>query len=742
MSSSNQNATGFGTAPVFLTAISTILGAILFLRFGYAVGSVGFMGALGIIAISHMVTIPTAMAIAEIATNEKVEGGGEYYIISRSFGLNIGAAIGIALYFSQAISVAFYVIAFAEAFKPVIEYVNNSFGLGITDIRVVSVPALILLAVLMLTKGADLGVKALYIVAGVLFFSLIMFFLGGPIEEAAAQGGSKLFGKIEGGDSFFIVFAICFPAFTGMTAGVGLSGDLKNPRKSIPLGTLSATIIGMLIYVGLSYKFSVSAIPDDLVNDEMIMAKIALWGPIIPIGLACATVSSALGSVLVAPRTLQALAQDKVFPSRRFNWFLAKGKGEKKEPMNATAMSLVVALVFVLIGDVNVVARIISMFFMVTYGALCLISFLQHFAGDPSYRPSFRSRWYISLAGAVLCIYLMFKMEPLFGILAVIFMVLVYLGISKHLGGKQGMAQIFQGVIFQVTRNLQVFLQKADKEVIQSWRPSMICISGDSFKRLSAFKLMTWISHRYGFGTYLHYMNGYVSKESCAEADEVLEQLVKQADYSDSNVFFDTIISPSFTTAVAQSIQLPSVSGKTSNTFLFEYFRDSEGCTPDILDNLSMIQSAGFDLCILSSSERAFGFNSQIHIWITKGDIENASLMILLSYIIAGHPDWRRAQIKIFAIFPEDEITEQNDQLIELIEEGRLPISHRNVVVFPQTDEIGTKQIINEKSEEADLTIIGFRGESTKQLGKEVFEGYDDLGNILFVNSLSPKQIR
>ena len=113
---------GFGTVPVFLTAISTILGAVMFLRFGYAVGSVSFYGTVFIIIIGHLVTIPTALAIAEIATNQKVEGGGEYFIISRSFGINIGAAIGIALYFSRAISVAFYVIAFAEAFDPVIEW--------------------------------------------------------------------------------------------------------------------------------------------------------------------------------------------------------------------------------------------------------------------------------------------------------------------------------------------------------------------------------------------------------------------------------------------------------------------------------------------------------------------------------------------------------------------------------------------------------------------------------------------
>ena len=151
-----------------MTAISTILGAVLFLRFGYAVGNVGFLGTAAIVLISHLVTIPTAMAIAEIATNQKVEGGGEYYIISRSFGINIGAAIGLALYLSQAISVAFYVIAFAEAFDPVFAWVLEEWGIQLEDKRLVSVPALTFLGILILTKGADLGMKALYVVVAVL----------------------------------------------------------------------------------------------------------------------------------------------------------------------------------------------------------------------------------------------------------------------------------------------------------------------------------------------------------------------------------------------------------------------------------------------------------------------------------------------------------------------------------------------------------------------------------------------
>ena len=149
---------GFGTAPVFLASISTVLGAILFLRFGYAVGHGGLLGALLIILLGHLVTIPTALAISEIATNRRVEGGGEYFIVSRSFGTTIGGAIGISLYLSQAISVAFYMIAFAEAFRPLDSILQNVMP-GEFDPRFISLPATGLLAVLMLRRGAGVSLS-------------------------------------------------------------------------------------------------------------------------------------------------------------------------------------------------------------------------------------------------------------------------------------------------------------------------------------------------------------------------------------------------------------------------------------------------------------------------------------------------------------------------------------------------------------------------------------------------------
>ena len=170
-------------------------------------------------------------SISEIATNKRVEGGGEYFIVSRSFGLNIGATIGTVLYFSQAISVAFYVIAFTEAFSFFFDFIKDRFDV-ILPRQVISIPVMMLLAFLIIRKGANLGVKALYFIVAILAISLLMFFLGST-DYASESGFSFANAEFRNGNSFFLIFAIIFPAFTGMTAGVGLSGDLRNPGKSI-----------------------------------------------------------------------------------------------------------------------------------------------------------------------------------------------------------------------------------------------------------------------------------------------------------------------------------------------------------------------------------------------------------------------------------------------------------------------------------------------------------------------------
>ncbi|MCK3685034.1 amino acid permease [Maribellus sp. YY47] len=731
----------FGTAPVFFTAISTILGAILFLRFGFAVGTLGFWGVVIIILLGHLVTIPTALAISEIATNKRVEGGGEYFIISRSFGLNIGATIGIALFFSQAISVAFYIIAFTEAFEFFFDFLAKTYDF-ILPRQVISLPVMFGLAVMIVKKGANLGVKALYVVVGILFISLILFFMGST-SHAANVDYSLADSKFRNPESFFLVFAIIFPAFTGMTAGVGLSGDLKKPSKSIPLGTILATFSGMIIYFFVIFKLAGSASVEDLLNKQLVMGDIAIAGAVvIPLGLAASTFSSALGSFMVAPRTLQALALDKAFPSKKINTWLSAGNPEDNEPKHASLVTSVIAFVFVALGNVNAVASIISMFFMVTYGSLCLISFLNHFGSSPSYRPTFKSRWYISLVGFLVSVWVMFKISTTYALLAIVVMTLVYLYVNHYHKHRKGFASIFANAIFQLNRDIQIMLQKKRSKVMQQeWRPSAICISNKPIHKNKAFQLLNWISYKYGFGTYLHLIEDYYSKNTVKEAEKKLGEILEAINEVDNFVYVDTIISPSYTSAISQAIQIPGIAGMENNMVIFEYDKEQPDNLKKVIENFALVNSGRFDICILACSEKPMNMRNGIHIWINSLDTENSNLMILLSFIILGHPELKKTEIKIFALCKENELSSTKTELKNLIILGRLPINEKNVKVILQPAGVSSRRIIAEHSSKAGLTLIGLREELVKHEREDLFKGYDDLGTVLFVHSKNQKAI-
>ncbi|MCD8186467.1 MAG: amino acid permease [Rikenellaceae bacterium] len=740
---------GFGTAPVYFTALSSILGAILFLRLGYATGMLGFWGAVSIIVVGHLITIPTALAISELATNTRVEGGGEYFIISRSFGLKIGSTIGVTLFLSQAISIAFYTIAFAESFQPFFVWWSDWAGWELPR-QAVSVPTILILSYVILKRGSGSGVRMLYIVSALLIASLVMFFLGKPLEKMTEinEFGELIeepFGNFGffNGDLFFFIFAICFPAFTGMTAGVGLSGDLKNPGKSIPIGTMAATITGLLVYILVVWKLSVSAPAEALVADQLIMSKIALFGAVvIPIGLAASTSSSAIGAMMVAPRTLQAIAGDRTFPFRKLNILLARGKGPNREPYNASLLTFLIALIFVILGDVNSVAEIISMFFLITYGTLCLNSFLNHFGSPPSYRPRFRSHWFISLSGFLLSLWVMFMINPLYTVVSYAVIVLIYLYIERTNKDKKGIVNIFKGALFQLNRQLRVYMQKHQAGMEQEeWRPAAVCISAHSFEREKVMELMKWISHQHGFGTYFHYIEGFYNRDTNRKARQVLQELVEKQKESDSTLYIDTMISPSYTSAIAQVIQAPSISGMESNMVVFEYDKRSPEELLRILDNVNLVQAGDFDIGIFALSEHLFRPQGGIHVWLREEGGNNANFMILLGYIILSHPDWRKSHIKLFLTSTRTDMPEVKAQLEQRIATGRLPITMSNIEIVLLSEDFSFSQAVAVHSSHAGLTLIGFTETDIQQSGCRFFYGYEGVGDILFVNGANPKEI-
>jgi hypothetical protein len=380
---------------------------------------------------------------------------------------------------------------------------------------------------------------------------------------------------------------------------------------------------------------------------------------------------------------------------------------------------------------------------MVTYGAICLISLLEHFSADPSYRPTFRSRWYISLIGAVLSFWLMFKMNATYALASVIFMALIYIYISKYNTSKGGIIKLFKGVLFQLSRQLQIFVRRKEyNSDDDNWRPFAICISDVTLQKRDAFDFMRWISHKYGFGTHMHFIEGYLNQESHIEAQKTLTKLLRMAEGTKSKVYLDTIISPSYTSAIAQVIQLASISGKGHNLIVLEFERDNKEKLEQIIKNHHLLTATGIDVCFLNSTYRSYGSHKEIHIWISADDYQDSNLEILLGYILLGHENWEGASIKIFAIYPEGTLENQKELLLSLIKKGRLPISPSNINLIEKDPSRSIKSIINEHSATADFTMIGFDEVVLKRQGTEYFEGYEKLGNILFVNSMNKKEIK
>ena len=322
-------------------------------------------------------------------------------------------------------------------------------------------------------------------------------------------------------------------------------------------------------------------------------------------------------------------------------------------------------------------------------------------------------------------------------------MTLIHAWVARK-GNQSGMVRLFKGIIFQITRSLQLALQMNDEDDFEDeagWRPFVLAISPDSFQRREGYDMVKWVAHRYGFGTYMHFIKGYLNSDTKEEAKKAQKELIAWARGSKSRVHLDTIISPSFTSAIAQCVQLPGLSGKGNNLFLMEYDPNNIENRDQLLTNLAILEAADLDHVLLRSSGRAYGNKHDIHLWITPEDGDNASLMILLAYIIQSHPDWNDASISVFFIHQgsdDEHATQIRDQILE----GRIPIAEQNIeFIQTKTEAQVTKKIIN-KSGGADLVILGFLDASKSDDHGSLFERYHGLGETMFVHSNEAKIIK
>ena len=577
---------------VMVPCLLNIWGVIMFLRLSWVVGQAGIILGIAVITLSNVVTTITALSLCAIVSNGEVKGGGAYFLISRALGPTYGGVIGLLFFCAQAVASSMYVIGFSDSIVDILKKSGSDPFTGdfANDQRVISMITMVALLMTAYAGGAGLFAKAMNFLLGVLIVSLCSLVIGAflpAIPDAVINAGYGFVGfsrTLPDGfinqianttvfapddqvsvwlpnfstdpvtmttHGFFSVFAVFFPAVTGIMAGANMSGDLEDPSNDIPKGTLSAIVVTYISYCGLAVLVGVvclrcSDLPNlvgncpqvadadwaanvvkegnipqgGLLYSKLIVESISVWGPLVYVGVFAATLSSALASLVGAPRILQSLAGDGIFPWKALNFF-AKGNGPSNEPLRGYVLTFFVGLGCCLIGQLDVVAPIISNFFMISYGITNYACFAATYSESPGWRPAFKyyNQW-LSLFGAVLCLVVMFLMDWVNSLLSGSIGVCIYLYL-QHIDPETHWGPAGEARKYMAALKSMETLQAIKKDHVKTYRPQFLVMCGSPpAQRMSLVKFAHEM--RGGHGVYVY---GDVVIESKANADATVDEI-------------------------------------------------------------------------------------------------------------------------------------------------------------------------------------------------------------------------
>lgn len=676
---------GLGTfGGVFTPSILTILGVIMYLRFGWVIGNVGLTGTLIIVTLSTCITFLTSLSIASIATDQKVRTGGAYYMISRSLGIESGGAIGISLYFAQAFSIALYTVGFAESVVEVFPELSE---------KLVGIVTTIIVAVVALTS-AQTAIKAQYVIMVGIALSLLSLIFGSPLESFDPQANYSTPSDSVG---FWTVFAVFFPAVTGIMAGVNMSGDLKNPNKSIPKGTFAAIAVGYLIYMGLPIILANRVDPLNLINDPMIMRKISFWGDAILIGVWGATLSSALGSILGAPRILQALARDGILP--KFLKWTGKGSSKDDSPRLGTLFTLAIVLVSVWFGDLNLIAPVLTMFFLTTYSVLNIAAGSEQFLKSPSFRPKFKVHWAFSLLGAISCGGVMFLINPSATFAALVFVALIFLWL-KGRDLQSSFGNIGRGLRMAIIKSS--LMKLTEEQDAKNWRPNPLVLVGSPKKRWHLIEFADTLTHKRGIlsvasvlpkdsmkANQIFQMKNHIQTYLKKKGIECLVKVIPA-----ENPFIGV-------THIAESYGLGALQ---PNTIIIGE-SETPGSQGEYCKMIERFYELNKNVLIVhkGNQEVTFGDKRRIDIW-WGGLKGNGGLMMILAHLINNSIDWRQAKIHIKMVINDESAVESTtDNMHNILEEIRIDANVDIICMKGQSFD----EILVKNSTEADLVFLG-----------------------------------
>lgn len=654
--SSPNDGNRFGTfAGVFTPCVLTILGVIMFLRFGSVVGQAGVLAALLIVIASKAITLLTTLSLSAIATNTKVEGGGAYFLISRSLGPEFGGAIGLLFFAAQALSVAMYVIGFTEALTAYLPA-------GISPTLVATLTNLAVFACVAI--GAGWTLKVQFFILATVAASLVSFYVGAWEDFDQSLLASNMGPQFSEGQSFWTMFALFFPAVTGIMAGANMSGDLADPARSIPRGTLAAIFVTGAIYASQAIFLGGSRSRDALVTDTLILSDIAVLPILITAGVIAATISSALGSMMGAPRILQSLARDRLFPKLQV---LGTKSGKNSEPRRAILATFLIAEAGILLTDLDTIAPLITMAFLVTYGLLNLATFYESITKNPSYRPQFKfCHWLTSLAGAVGCGLVMVLIDWRWAVVALALVGALHSYLTRvDLSANWG--NLHSGLLFERTRRNLI---KLEDELYhpKNWRPFVLALSGQGFSRPHLVVFGSWLTADTGVLTLGQVIPGELDDrhQRRVSQEKILHAMISERELS---AFPAVVVATDYIVGVEALVQCQGLGRLRPNIVLLgcpltaERMRVFGG----LLRNLEALGRSSVVLRRTDEPKDDWAAPmGPIDVWWRGRD--NGELMVLLAHLILEHEQWQGRQLRLLRVVDNeagmDEVKSHLDRLL------------------------------------------------------------------------------
>uniref|UniRef100_A0A7N6C026 Solute carrier family 12 member 10, tandem duplicate 1 n=1 Tax=Anabas testudineus TaxID=64144 RepID=A0A7N6C026_ANATE len=786
-----------------------IWGVIMFLRLSWITSQAGILLTWVMVFLSVTVTITTVLTISAIATNGKTVSGGPYFMVSRSLGPEIGGPIGLIFAVANALSSALNAVGFAEVVRDLMASYGTTIVDSTNDVRIVGV--ITMTALLLISfAGMEWESKAQMLFFVALMISFIGYTVGTIIPQTPVKQSQGIFGyKSEiflanllpdwrgpSGD-FFQMFAIFFPATNGILTGVNISGDLKDPNVGIPKGTLLAVFWTTLSYLALPITVGSCVVRDasgnitdhisanftgpctglacnfgwnftDCISTQSCQYGLAnnLQVPLSPtsfhlitLGVFAASLSSSLSYLVSAPKIFQCLCRDNIYP---YIGFFEKGYGKSDEPLRAYILTYIICLIFVCIAKLDIIAALISNFFLCSYVLINFTCFHASITNSPGWRPSFKyyNNW-ICMYGALSSLILMFLLTWWAALVTIIVVFLLFL-YSSYKKPKVNWGSSVQAGTYNMALSYSVSLSSVEDHV-KNFRPQCLVLTGPPNQRPALVDFVGCFTKRTSL-----MICGDVIMEQQTHPQRTTDWLVKWMNKRKVRSFYTPIMANSLRGGTQNLLQASGLGKLKPNTLILGFKSNWKDSSPDNLEDYVNTIYDAFDskfcLCILRMMD---GLDIKDHFdcevnqgFETEGiseksdsdqiktvfqndqgkkniDIywiaDDGGLTLLVPYLLTKRKHWRKCKVRVFIVGDEQNMEERQKEMLELLKRFRLDF--QEVIVMTDTekqpnpknlnrfvDSVAPFRLFDEQKESASVQEL--RGNAPWKISDKEFEAF------------------